>query len=1121
VPALTPFIGRDREVELADAALQAAIGGRTALLALAGEPGIGKTRLAEEIAARASRHGAVVAWGRCWESGGARAFWPWVRLYRTYVRDADPEGMRTIVAPAWKEMRRIAPDLVDGPGNDEPDPASYAMESEHARLVVFDAVAGCLARATDRQPLVLVLDDLHAADLPSLLLLRFVVDALRDRPLLIVVTHREAELRHRPDVAGVIGDVVRRGIGLPLRGLGDAEIERLVVETVGVDVGPSTVAALRMMTGGNPFLLGEVARVLVAERQIDRVARAGATVLPVQARELIRRRLDLLSAETRDALRVAALIGQEFGIPILQSVLRTGDGDVLDHLRTAVADGLVTIACSTGTRYRFAHSLVREALGEELSAAERLVVHRQIGEAFETLHRPHLEPHLAQLAHHFGRAAAGGTWLQAVRYAAAAGDQALRALAYEEAARHYEAALAALEFAAPPALERRAELLLQLGTCRAKSADREGTERAFGEAATLARALGRPDVLGRAALGFAPWTAYGRAKHDAPGALEEALTQLPTIDSPLRAELLARLAHVLEPSAAVPRQRVISLSREATAMARRLGDERSLARALYVARWVDWDPASFSERARVSEEMHAIARRLGDRELGAHAAEWRVVDAFERGDAVGVDAAVRGQAALAAALRQPEHQWWASVWHALRAILEGPSREAEARVGAALEFGALLDPDNTFLVGHLQLSQILLDRGDVEGPLRALESVLAARREVFEGDPYLSCRRAETLMELGREAEARQEYERLAADGFAAVGRDMRYAVNLASLAVTCAALGDRRRAAVLYERLQPASGRNLLFGPALLTSGPAARYLGLLAATRGRIEVARRHFEEATAAGARLGWATLVARTQCDHAATLLRRGRRDDAAMAARLLDAAMGGAERLGMERVLARARALRERCVAPAAAPVPASDGRLWRREGEYWSITYEGVTSRLRHTSGLAYLGELVQAPAREIHVLELLAATRPGLPGPMAGDQAELAPGLADAEDETLDGRARAAYRRRLGEIEAELARAEAANDPGGAARARAEREAVEAELAKAVGLNGRVRRTCGRAERARLNVTRAIRSAIMRIDASNVKLGRHLMRSVRTGMHCMYLPDAQQAGGWVVVTTR
>jgi hypothetical protein len=449
--------------------------------------------------------------------------------------------------------------------------------------------------------------------------------------------------------------------------------------------------------------------------------------------------------------------------------------------------------------------------------------------------------------------------------------------------------------------------------------------------------------------------------------------------------------------------------------------------------------------------------------------------------------------------------------------MEGPSAEAEALVGRALEAGAPLDRDNSYLVAHLQAAQIVIDRGDLEGPLAALEAVIGERREVFEGDAYLPCRRVATMAELGREDEARREFERLAADDFATVGLDMRHAVNLAALAVGCATLGDQRRAAVLYDKLRPAAGRHLLFGPALLTAGPAARYQGLLATTMRRFDAARLHFEEAIAASAHLGWMPLVARTQCDQATALLRRGRRDDRDAARRLLDEALANADRLGMEALALRARSLREQC-AERQAPV-ARPANVWQREGEYWTLTYEGVTSRLRHASGLAYLAALLRGPAHEIHALELLAATRHDPEATSAAAPAELAVRSSGDAGEILDPEARAAYRRRLHEIETELADAEKANDPGPTERLRMEREALETELMSAIGLGGRARRASGAAERARLNVTRAIRTAIARIDAANPTLGRHLMRRVRTGTFCVYLPDPRVEVSWTVVT--
>jgi hypothetical protein len=199
-------------------------------------------------------------------------------------------------------------------------------------------------------------------------------------------------------------------------------------------------------------------------------------------------------------------------------------------------------------------------------------------------------------------------------------------------------------------------------------------------------------------------------------------------------------------------------------------------------------------------------------------------------------------------------------------------------------------------------------------------------------------------------------------------------------------------------------------------------------------------------------------------------------------------------------------------------MPANPGNLWQREREYWTVAYDGVTSRLRHTNGLGYLAELLRAPGHEFHALELVAATRRDPDAVKGARPTALPVRAASYAGELLDREARAAYRRRLWDIQAELAETEDANDPGRGERLRAEREALEAELVAAIGLGGRARRVNGAAERARLNVTRAIRTAIAHLDKSNPALGRHLMHRVRTGTFCLYLPDPRATVSWIVV---
>jgi hypothetical protein len=253
------------------------------------------------------------------------------------------------------------------------------------------------------------------------------------------------------------------------------------------------------------------------------------------------------------------------------------------------------------------------------------------------------------------------------------------------------------------------------------------------------------------------------------------------------------------------------------------------------------------------------------------------------------------------------------------------------------------------------------------------------------------------------------------------------------------------------------------------------------------------------------------IARTQHEYAQLLLARDAPGDPERARELLSTALDTARALGMARLAARI----ENAGGQVPSDVRASARGVFRSEGEYWSIVYAEDAFRLRDSKGLQYLARLLAVPGDEVHALELVGANKVAVRRADIGDELELG-GFGDA-GELLDAQAKAAYRQRLGELETEVEEAETWNDLERAARAREEREFIARELSAAVGLGGRDRRAASAAERARVNVTRAIKSALARIDENSSALGAHLERTVRTGVFCSYRPDPRLPIDWQI----
>src|SRR2546428_5159610 len=391
------FVGRERELAELRAGLEAAVGGRGPFFLVVGEAGIGKTRLAEELAREAAERGGVALWGRCWEGEGAPPYWPWVQVIRALLQGVPAEELRPAVGAGAPYLVPLVPEL--GERFRDLPALSTSPRSEHARFYLFDAVATLLRSAAQRTPLVLVLDDLQWADAPSLLLLQFLAHELRDVRILLLGTYREVEVRQAPAVAEILGALGRDGHHVPLRGLGEEEVRRFLEETIGRSPAPVLVRAVHRETEGNPFFVDEVVRLLVAERALERHedTSPGRVPVPQGVREAIGRRLAPLPPPCRDALTLASVVGREFDLALLQRACGLDGEALLETLGPALAGEIVVREPRGAGRYRFAHALIREAIYEEIGAVERARLHGCIGDALEDLHRDDPTPHLAAL----------------------------------------------------------------------------------------------------------------------------------------------------------------------------------------------------------------------------------------------------------------------------------------------------------------------------------------------------------------------------------------------------------------------------------------------------------------------------------------------------------------------------------------------------------------------------------------------------------------------------------------------------------------------------------------------------------------------------------------------------
>ncbi|HZR79527.1 MAG TPA: AAA family ATPase [Candidatus Binatia bacterium] len=880
------FVGREPVVARLAGALSAARAGRGRIALLAGEPGIGKTRTAEELARIAREQGCDVFVGRCHESAGAPPFEPWVQILRGYVESRHRADVLTTIGSASFDLVALVPELSGAGGSPS---AEAGSDREDARFRLFATASAFLRAAAGRCPLLLVLDDLHWADAPSLLLLSFVARHVAGARLLLVGTFRDTDVGGDHPLATCIAEIARLDGAdrIDLHGLTPDDLARFLEATTGSSPPAALVRAIHEQTGGNPFFATEAVRLLLAEG-----GELGDTRVPVPrtVREAIAARIEKLSSGARRLLCAAAVVGREFDVDVLARVRDGGRprprGDVQSGLCEAESARLIEARESPGG-FRFAHALVRETLYASLAAEERSRLHAAVGRAMAAAHGPDRGPELAALAHHFAGSTSPGDRRRALEYAIAAGDRAARMLAYEEAAGHYGRAVDLLEHGRAALRGRQSrrdaidELRFRLGENLWKSGEFDQAKDAFRRAAESAREARSATRLARAALGFGGGFRgfdFGVVDPELIGLLEEASLALPPRASGLRARVLARLAVALYsvPGSLGRRQK---LGSEAVRMAERSGDTASQLAALYGRHWTLWGPDTLRERLATARAMLRLAVRTGDRESALHAHRFHLIDSLELGAIDDVDSHLADFVRLADDLRQPYYHWFAAQMRSMRALVDGRVADADRLAEEALAAGRTARSRN---VEPVYWTQMLWIRRE-QGRLDEVEPVFRMGVEHFPALPAWRCALALVQSELGRTAEAALHLDVLSVDDFATVPRNAFWMASMIGIADVAADLRDADRAAVAYRLLAPHAGRVVEASVGASCLGSVDRALGRMAGLLGRRGEAARHFADALAIERRLAAPLLVARTERARAAAL-EGGRRESAGRRAR---------------------------------------------------------------------------------------------------------------------------------------------------------------------------------------------------------------------------------------------
>ncbi len=750
-------------------------------------------------------------------------------------------------------------------------------------------LAETLSDAAKTAPQLVVIDDFHRGNPRTAAALPQLDDELAKEPVLVVVLGRPPA----PDspLAPALDALDPRRF-LRLRGLPSSDLELLVGPSLRGRVTAGLTEVLHRRTGGNPLFTLEILAVLGRQGRFE-PEQAAVVPVPAVVRHAVVEQLAHLPAGTVELLRVAAVVGTGFDLAMLRSTLDISETEVLEQLGPALRVGVVDELGSR--RFRFTNELSREVVYERIDPAQRAAWHERVGGVLERRRTDRSPATLAELTHHFSRAAGPGTAGRAVGYALRAADQALSSGGMGVAAVLYRTALNLAE-GGSAGDEATGRALVGIGRAEALTGRRREGRRFLLQAVDLARSTGNRALLAQAALEIDGVAGENMARDDdAQALLREAREAYGAEEEPMAALLEARLAAVAY--RAGDAARFTALAAQARALAARTGDPRAQARALEVWHWALAGPDQLAARTAAADEMIAAATRGGDTELLLQARRYRLRDALEAGDQSAAD---RQLNALAAFLDEPTGAASLELasLRAMRALLEGRFAAVEELSRDALGQA----PAGRLRSTEVYLAQMLVLRRE-QGRAGELEPHI---RSVVEQPsspgwrPVLAWLAAET----GRQAEAAARLERFVSETGLEIP-DQGWLPSAFFLAETCARIGDRRRGDVLYRALRPWRERVVVIGLGVACLGTVDDVLGRLAAAAGRLRLAERHFAAALTLARRLGARPLVVRTGCEYAAVLLRRGA---AARAGALLDETRRTAEELGMAAVLDRAEAI---------------------------------------------------------------------------------------------------------------------------------------------------------------------------------------------------------------------
>ncbi len=893
-----PLIGREREMKLLRTELDAALNGHTRIVAIAGDAGMGKTRLLEELVTIAATHGARVLWGSCHESDAQPPYWPWTQALRSLAASSSADELASSAGPWSLELVDLVPELAAHAG----DPPAAGHPGEESRLRRFDAVVRWLGASARRRPLVLLLEDLHWADDASLDLLRFLARSERRAALLVACSYRSRELpsadRRSAALEGgrAVGDV-----RLELAGLSADEISRLCLARYQALPTPSQAAALERASEGNPLLLRETLSLLDARGGIRdyRLFFSDADLeSPVN---IFEQRLGTLTEPCRAVLSVAAVIGRVFSPDLVDCAL--APERTTDSLAEATAAGVLEHA--TGGRARFHHELIRSALYRSLPEERRRELHARVARVLEQRGPTSLDDRV-ELARHAGAALPHFSAQRASEHSERAAEAALSVHAFAEAASLYGDAVRAAELH-QASDERLAELETAQATCATRAGLAQGSDELFTSAAGHARAAERGDLIARCGIELSAGSfMFGGAEGPTTEALLREAAQREDLTPALRVRVLATLTRLYTNRA--DQDAAEGCLRQVEGLARNVEDldvQSDLMRArISCASLRGWlphgQPGFVEEILEGAGRLERRAREQGD--LAAHslAVGWSLTGHLLRGDREGIERALRELEKLAELSHLAFHRWKAAVHTGAWAAARGDFARAETLAMQTLALAYESGQPSALAPFGLILQAVRRFQGRPAELLGPIENVVSADAE-GPGAPAGLGLLAVTYADLERRDEALAHVERLARDDFHWPLHNLAGLAALAYAAEAICQLGEPRHAERLYELLRTRQGFHVVIGTGISYLGAVDLYLAMLARALGRLAEAEGHFLAAERMHAEIGALPLLARTRSEYALLCAMRRGRGDAERAIELANLALKASEEIGLPRI----------------------------------------------------------------------------------------------------------------------------------------------------------------------------------------------------------------------------